>query len=124
MFLIGWCTDISNQLDGMCTTAVSLLVDIKRLLLFQEGLPDLEVYDDINHSEREDNLNGKISCVLASEAECDRERYIRVAGDCHFNWRGHQEHLFQSGTSNGTKKDIPDRGRLTFFFVPSQIRSI
>ena len=36
-------------------------------------------YDDINHSEREDDLIKGISYVLGGEAKCDRERYIRVA---------------------------------------------
>ena len=36
-------------------------------------------YDDIDDTEHEDELKGRISYVLGGEAKCVRERYIRVA---------------------------------------------
>ena len=70
----------------------------------------------MTHRKRGHRLNGRISYVLGSEAESERERYAIAVTTS--EGRGIKERLFQRGFSS-TKKDVPDRGCLTFFNAES-----
>ena len=73
----------------------------------------------MNHRERDDNSNGRIMCVIGSEAECDREQYIRAAAIAiATSERVDIENIYFRKAPQ-KRVNLPDRGSLTFL-VPSQ----